>query len=509
MKAARRLLVAVTSSHCHRVHCLVERRFPIVGILALFCGLLFFYRLGAGEFYRTESLRAILAAEVLRTGNWVVPTLYGEPLLTKPPGMYVAIALASWPVGHVTEWTARFPSALAATVMVFLFYWTFSRQLGRAAGLVAAVLLPLSMMWLDKASSAEIDMLQTGWVTGSLLCFFRAVEADETGERGMSLGLWLAALACVAGGTLTKWTAPAFFYATVLPFLWRHGQFRLLWSRNHLMGVGIASALCLAWAGAAVAIAGWGVFYQTVAREALVRFSVDYHQQALQHEHIAGWPAILAYPFRVWAASLPVSAFALPALWPGLVARLDERGQRLVLFFHCWIWPNLLLWSLIPEKAVRHSFPLVPGIAGLAAVVWTACLSGQLAWHLPRLAPGRVLIGLVAGWLIVKAAMVHVVIPTRSRAHTPRTKGEQIAAHLPVGNTLYLFHLKDEGLMFYYGRPVQRLKGPAYLPSSDEPLYCILDEAEWREWSPERPAQVVLCLRDGQGAPIVLVRIAG
>jgi 4-amino-4-deoxy-L-arabinose transferase-like glycosyltransferase len=97
-------------------------------ILLAVCGALFFYGLGAGELYRTESLRAILASEFLRSGNWIVPRLYGEPFFTKPPGLYAAIALLSLPFGGVSEITARLPSALAASVTVFLFYWYFGRQ---------------------------------------------------------------------------------------------------------------------------------------------------------------------------------------------------------------------------------------------------------------------------------------------------------------------------------------------------------------------------------------------
>src|SRR5215470_16032394 len=103
---------------------------PVV-ILASLCAILFFYGLNTGQLYRTEGLRAILAAEFLRSGNWVVPTLYGEPLLTKPPGMYAAVALASRPTGRVSEVTARLPSALAASLTVFLFYGFFARRFGR------------------------------------------------------------------------------------------------------------------------------------------------------------------------------------------------------------------------------------------------------------------------------------------------------------------------------------------------------------------------------------------
>ena len=38
----------------------------------------------------------------------------------------------------------------------------------------------------------------------------------------------------------------------------------------------------------------------------------------------------------------------------------------------------------------------------------------------------------------------------------PKEKGEQLAAWVPDGNTLYLFQVKDEGIMFYYRRPVRR-----------------------------------------------------
>src|SRR5438309_3294408 len=134
-------------------------------LLGCYCSFLFFYGLNTGELYRNETLRAIIARDMLRCGNWIVPTLYGEPIFTKPPGMYWAIALCSWPFGEVTEWTARLPSALAASVSVFLVYWLFRLLLDRRAGLVAGLLLPMSAFWLERSASAEIDMVQVAWVT--------------------------------------------------------------------------------------------------------------------------------------------------------------------------------------------------------------------------------------------------------------------------------------------------------------------------------------------------------
>jgi 4-amino-4-deoxy-L-arabinose transferase-like glycosyltransferase len=486
----------------------LPRRWVTVLFLAALCGSLFFYGLNAGQLWRTESLRAIIAAAFLRSGNWVVPTLYGEPLFTKPPGMYAAIALVSWPLGGVTEWSARLPSALAATGTVLLFFWYLRRQLGYAAGLVGAAVLPMSFMWLDKASAAEIDMLQVFWVTAALLFFFRALESESGGWRW-----WLLALGCVAGGVLTKWTAPAFFYGTAIPLLWRRGQLRLLFQRRHLVSAAVGASLCFAWVAAAVYLTGWGPFYETVSREALQRLSPSHHlevQQTLAPHHQRGYPwlSVLAHPLVILGGSLPWSPLALITLWPGFARLWDERGRKLLQGLHCWVWPNLLFWSIIPEHAPRHSFPLYPGIAGLAALVWLAWLRGLLPWRL-RLRPKQVLVGAVAVWLAVKLAFVHVLIPHRNVDREPRGKGQLLASLVPVGKILYLFHLKDEGIMFYFGREVRRLPSFEHLPSSGVPVYCILDAVEWERCRTSRRVTLVQQLRDEQGDPIVLVRLAG
>jgi 4-amino-4-deoxy-L-arabinose transferase-like glycosyltransferase len=573
------------SSRLQILHKPADRGWTAIALLLAWCGSLFFYGLTAGELYRTESLRAIVAEGFLRSGNWIVPTLYGEPIFTKPPGMHAAIALFSWPFGAVTEWTARLPSAVAASIAVFLFYGYFTRQLGRLGGLVAAAILPASFMWLDKGSAAEIDMMQVTWVTAAIVCFLRALEIEQKRQRIEDRGSstedrapridswrvktaddgrtfiayassippssilyppssilyprcslwfwWLAALLCVAGGVLTKWTAPAFFYGTVVPLLWWRGQLRLLLGRHHLVSAAVCAILCLTWIGTAVSLTTWHAFYSTVSREAFMRLLPNRHYRPYP------WLETLAHPLKVLIANLPWSAFALLTLRPGFARLWDEPGRRLLQALHCWTWPNFIFWTIIPEHAPRHSFPLYPGIAGLAALVWLAWLTGRLQWSIPsssvhstrsRIRPttslssaaGRwardmgvrfaarpawVLIAMLAFWLIVKIVFVEVVIPGRNYSREPRAKGERLAALIPADRTLYLSRLKDEGIMFYYHRTVRRLASFEELPSSERPLYCILDDSEWRQWSQSGTAVAVEHMRDEQGDPIVLVRV--
>jgi 4-amino-4-deoxy-L-arabinose transferase-like glycosyltransferase len=522
---------------------------PWYVFVAAWCGFLFLYGLSAGELWRTESLRAIIAAEFLRSGNWIVPTLYGEPLFTKPPGMYAAIALLSLPFGAVSDVTARLPSALAGLGALLLVAWYFRRTLGNLAGLLAVVLLPMSLMWLDKAAAAEIDMLQVFWVTGAIVCFLRALEITEEretaselerpllrgwrvggGERG-SLTLaelnpyrlpntayqappasrwWLAALLCVAGGVLTKWTAPAFFYLTVIPLLWWRGKLRYLWSKPHLASAAIAFSLCLAWAVVAVALSGWDTFAATVWREGWARVYPAHYERAYP------WREVPIHPFLLFAANLPGALLAPLALTPRFANLWDEKGRRLLQALHCWTWPNVIFWSFIAEHTPRHSFPLFPGMTGLAVMVWLAFLTGKLHWSIPRVRPQSVLVAAVVLWVAAKLTFVHVVTPRRNGDRLPRDKAALIARVVPERVTLFLFRLKDEGIMFYYSNlrpllaaPVRRLPRPSDLPSSAEPVYCILAEPEWEQWDPSRPAEVLLRLTDEQGAPIVLVRVRG
>jgi 4-amino-4-deoxy-L-arabinose transferase-like glycosyltransferase len=526
---------------------LAARALPSIALLSFICYMLFFHGLGAGELYRTEGLRAIIAQEFLRSGNWIVPKLYGEPFLTKPPGIYAAIALASWPQGHVSEWSARLPSALAATATVFLFYWYFSRVLGRVAGLVAAVILPLSFAWLDKASAAEIDMLQVAWVTGAILLCLRALEGQDEGTARLGSAVlttrfhadakivrgelptakafkgrpalanwcwWLAALLCVAGGVLTKWTAPVFFYGTIVPLLWWRGRLRLLLAPQHLLSALLAAGICVGWLAEVVSLEGWSPVYETIKREALVHLSPQHHPRAYP------WKETLTHPFKLWAANVPWSVVALFAFSPGFTSNCNDRARRLIQALHCWIWPSLIFWSLIPQHSIRHSFPLFPGISGLAAMVWIASMTGRrktelipfyaARWRvfvkrvLPR--PGIILLLLVIVWTAVRLVYVHAVIPSRDFARRPREKGQLIASLVPAGQTLYLVGLKDDGLMFYYDRYAKRLTNPSTVPPGQQ-SFCILTESEWDSFNSRENTEIMEWLSDQQGAPIVLVRI--
>ncbi len=509
--------------------------------------MLFFYGLAAGPLYRTESLRAIIGAEALR-GQWLYPVLHGEPFLTKPPGQYAAIALASLPIGRVTEVTARLPSALAATAAMLFMAALFRRVLGERAGLLAGLLVPCSVLWLDKAPSAEIDMTLVGWVTASLVLFHHALEAPGR-KHVVTL---VASLLCLAAGTLTKWTAPAFFALTAAPLLAWSGRLRLLVSGPFLLAVGVAVAVVAGGAALVTQQVGWDALPDTVRKEAAYRFAPKPGSKGYP------WAEVLTYPLLVWAAHLPLSLFALRTLRRGFAARWDDHGRLLLAFLHCWAWPNLLFWALVPNHNVRYALPLSPALMGLGVMGlmdWyrrrnpespnppgPPSLGGKGGDGAPPLQPARatsatlqevsqrkhpsplrggaggevdhagragwqnplrLVAAFLALWLVVKIVFVEVVIPRRTAGRNADVTAAALGALVPAGEPLYLLKLKDEGVLFYYGRPTRKLSSPAELPRA---AYVALIESEWREWEANRTGELVQWMYDQQGDALILAR---
>ncbi|MFQ5957344.1 MAG: ArnT family glycosyltransferase, partial [Candidatus Brocadiales bacterium] len=103
-----------------------ERLYPI--ILVLLCLTLYIPNLGGRDLWcGRETLYAEIARETLLDGHWFVPYFNGEIYYNKPPLYFWLIALVSIPVGDVTEFTLRLPSALSALGTVLVVYFLGKR----------------------------------------------------------------------------------------------------------------------------------------------------------------------------------------------------------------------------------------------------------------------------------------------------------------------------------------------------------------------------------------------
>ena len=98
---------------------------------------------------------------------------------------------------------------------------------------------------------------------------------------------------------------------------------------------------------------------------------------------------------------------------------------------------------------------------------------------------------------------MEVVVPRRTAGRGAEATAAQLRDLVPEGQPLYLLKLKDEGVLFYYGRPTRKLSSPAGLPQN---AYVVLLADEWREWEANRAGELVRWMYDQQGDPLILVR---
>src|SRR5437867_1102164 len=98
-------------------------------IVLAVCAAVYLPRLGAGGLTNTEGHRAIPGWGMLESGDWVLPRMFGQVYLRKPPGMSWAIAASSAVFGE-TEFAARLPSALAMMGMALVAMFFGSRWFG-------------------------------------------------------------------------------------------------------------------------------------------------------------------------------------------------------------------------------------------------------------------------------------------------------------------------------------------------------------------------------------------
>ncbi len=426
---------------------------------------------------RNEGLRARLAWELMNSGNWFVPTLYGEPHLTKPPGMGLLIAACSWPVGRLNEFTARLPSILAALTTLALMYWTVRQTFDSEAGWATVMALACCPAWLDRVPSAEIDLVQLGWVAASMVFVLHAVESNR-------MTWWLLALLSVTGGFFTKWTAPLFFYLTVFPLLWWRGQLVLLIQRPHLLAATVAGTLVLAWLGWTIASVGAEALLKAVLSEALPRFSPSHHPKPYP------WGELITFPLAFILICLPASVLVWPALRPSFADPLDARRRLLWQLAVVWLGSSLLFWTLAPGHRLRHLLPAQPAVALLAVMVWQR-------W--PRLRHAPLLVLLV--WSVVKLIWMGLVLPSREAQRDPIGQASLLSQLVPEEETLHLSQLKDECLLFYFDRPARRVTQFPHRPG----MWCLLTQQEWDnhseqfEWCAE--------LRDSQNHPLILGQV--
>ena len=166
--------------------------------LAIICFVVLFLFMGETSFHtKGEPREAVVALSMLKDGNWILPVNNGVDIAYKPPLFHWMIAVASSVVGEVTEYTARFPSALMLMVMLLAGYAFYVRRRGAEVAMVAS-LVTLTNFEVHRAGvNCRVDMVLAAFMVLALYLLYIWYERRLRGVP------WLAIL-CLSGAALTK-----------------------------------------------------------------------------------------------------------------------------------------------------------------------------------------------------------------------------------------------------------------------------------------------------------------
>lgn len=352
-------------------------------LLALVLALLVF-RLGAVPLLGPDEPRYTrVAVEMHRAGEWVTPTLQGEPWLEKTPLFYWLAGAAFSALGE-TEAAARVPSVLATLVLVGATALVGARLYGAAAGLHAGFAAGTSLLVFAYGRAASMDMLLAAAVTVAIgLAGLRVL--DRAGPRAVAAAAASAGLATLAKGPL----------GLLLPVLVLGGHVAATreWRR-------LRELLPPAAVAAFVAVAApWYVAILLDQGRHFVDVFLLGHNVARFTSTVHNHPGPFWYYVPVLLAGLfPWSGLAVPALF-----RVEPRADRRDLFVLLWLALPLAFFSVAGSKLPGYILPCVPPLAILVGRVADRLV--QEGRTPEALLSGRVaaLVGLVLGALVATA----------------------------------------------------------------------------------------------------------
>ncbi len=379
----------------------------LAGLLTLLAGLSFLWKLGDGPISRTmEGREALVMQEMLHSGNWVLPLRNGETVPSKPPLLHWLGAGVARLSGGMSEWAARFPSALFSALSVGLTCLLGCRLANREVGLLAPLLLLTTPLFAEMAREAWVDSALAFFVLASLSSFAAMYEADTwRGWRSLAFGLSL------AGGGLSKGPVGLILPSLVIGlYLTAQGQLscvrRLLSPTTAVVAVGIP----LSWYVLAFNQEGWAFFHKQLLQENVLRFTSGSGKRVPSS-------AFFVVPFIV--SGLPWSLLFGFGLWHFAgQAPVREKGVLVLL----WWLATVAFFSVAAGKRTVYLLPLYPAVALFAAEWGWAHVPGQAKPLAPWLRAGLILIAIslslatllaaasiALGWLTAESAAVELL----------------------------------------------------------------------------------------------------
>jgi 4-amino-4-deoxy-L-arabinose transferase-like glycosyltransferase len=238
---------------------------------------------------------------------------------------------------------------------------------------VAAALMALNPEMIVWGRTGVSDMLLTGCIGSTLLCFFLGYAQNQ---RPVVIANWqfpnqwyLASYVLIAGAILTKGPVGIVLPGLIMiAFALYVGKFWQIWREMRpILGMVIILALSLPWYILVTWRNGWNFINAFFVYHNIERFT------EVVNGHSAPWYfyfLVVLLGFAPYAVYIPASLVRLK-LWQRKYWLQQERSQHLGLFVSLWFLGVFGFFTVSVTKLPSYVLPLMPAAAILVALSWS------------------------------------------------------------------------------------------------------------------------------------------
>ncbi len=319
----------------------------------ILAGLLYFpaylINLEMVQLIRDEAIRSIVAFEMIKSGDFITPTIGGEPYLMKPPLYNWILAGFFQLTGSYSETVIRMPVILSILFFGGTIFLFTRKEFGNRFALVNALaFITYGRIIFYESLHGLID------VTFSWLIYSFFMLSWHFFKKKKYLTVFIVAYGITAVAYLLKGLPSLYFCAVTLLVLFIQGrQFRMLFNWRHLLGIGslllVIGAYYIAYFSRNSMEPGqvFDVLTGEVTRRTVVRFGV---WKTIMH--------LFTYPFENIYHFLPWSVMVILLLRKGSLAFI--RNNRLLWYLLLVFLFNIIPYWTSPEAYARYILMLVP-----------------------------------------------------------------------------------------------------------------------------------------------------
>lgn len=308
-------------------------------LVAIISTMIIFFNLGGIPLLDPdEPVYAETPKEMFTFNEFVSPRIFGEYWYDKPP-MYYWLVAASYKIFGMTEFAARFPSAILAVACTLVVYLSGRRLFNERAGMAGALVLTTSIEFFYLGKAAVTDMTLLLCLTVSLLAFI---------EKRYYIAYLFAGLA-----TLTKGPIGLLFPgAIVFSYILATRRWSLI--KNMKIPSGLLVYALVAFP--------WYIMMYTIHGSAFIDTFLGFHNvtrfTSPEHPDVVLW---YYYIPVLMLGFFPWTAIMLQSMWHSLTN--SRQDFPALVFLNIWATVIFVFFTISQTKLVSYILPMYPPLA--------------------------------------------------------------------------------------------------------------------------------------------------